>query len=318
MRIFPHCFPCYLEQTIRTAKVSGASEAKIREALKKVARFLSEVEEESIPVSSRYIYDVVMALTGVEDPYRELKKRSNSLAKSLAEKILPLEGGLEEYCKFAVFGNTIDFGTPLGAALAESIESEFHGFMESPFAVSVVGKVENMLREEANLVLYFLDNAGEIVFDKVLIDFISSNYDVEVVPVVRSAPIINDALYEDAQEVGLTDNYKVLKTGLDLPGFVPHLEDSFFSRYIEKYGMEVKERFFEEYREVMSLWEKASFVISKGQGNFEGIYGAHRESDPPVVFLLRAKCVPVASVLGVEVGDAVCVDDVYLKESGNG
>ncbi len=307
MRVFPECFPCYLEQTIRTAKFSGASRTQIMEALKEVAFFLSRLKDESIPVSSRYIYDVVSKITGVEDPYREQKKKSNTMAREIVSRVLPVGDGLEAYCKFAVFGNTIDFGTPLGAALAENIDEELHSFMAEPFALSRVDVMEDLLRK-GELVLYFLDNAGEIVFDKVLIDFISEEYRVEVVPVVRSAPIINDALYEDAQEVGLTQKYRVLTTGLDLAGFVPHLDEAFFNRYGDK-----KELFLAQYREVMDVWRKASLIISKGQGNFEGIYGSKRKGDPPVAFLLRAKCIPVASVLSVEVGEAVCVDLDYLE-----
>jgi len=176
--------------------------------------------------------------------------------------------------RLAATGNVID----LGIGVAFDIEREVEKALETPFAVDDFAKFEEDLKRARKL-LYIGDNAGEIVFDKVLIEEIHKVGDYQVIFVVRGGPCINDALREDAEEVGMDEVAKVIDTGSDGIG-IPWKEVS------------------EEFREAFL---EADLRISKGQGNFETLNGRPE----PIYFVLKAKCEAVARELGVRYGDVV-------------
>jgi len=53
--------------------------------------------------------------------------------------------------------------------------------------------------------------------------------------------------------------------------------------------------------EFLERFEKADLVISKGQGNYEGLSGVDRT----IFFLLRAKCMVIAHNTGVQLNDFI-------------
>jgi uncharacterized protein with ATP-grasp and redox domains len=126
---------------------------------------------------------------------------------------------------------------------------------------------------QADSILYLFDNAGEIAFDRLLLELLPLE---RVVGVVKPSPIINDATLEDARACGITDMIPVVDTGSDAPGAV--LADC-------------GEEFLRHYR-------RADLILAKGQGNYEAL--SHTEKD--AFFLLKAKCSVVASDLGCPVG----------------
>ncbi|MBN1361800.1 MAG: DUF89 family protein, partial [Sedimentisphaerales bacterium] len=125
----------------------------------------------------------------------------------------------------------------------------------------------------AETILYLGDNAGEIVFDRLLIEQMPLE---KVTFVVRGSPILNDALLADAQAVGLTDLIDVIDNGADAPGTI-----------LEGCSKAFRRRF-----------EKADLVISKGQGNYETL----SDVDKDIFFLLRPKCAVLARHLNCELG----------------
>jgi uncharacterized protein with ATP-grasp and redox domains len=130
--------------------------------------------------------------------------------------------------------------------------------------------------DRAGSILYLFDNAGEIAFDRLLLDMLPLD---RVVGAVKSAPIINDATMEDARSCGVTELIQVVTTGSDAPGAV--LEDC-------------NEAFLDRF------WH-ADLVLAKGQGNYEAL----SHMDRNVFFLLKAKCSVVAEDLGCPVGTMI-------------
>jgi uncharacterized protein with ATP-grasp and redox domains len=132
----------------------------------------------------------------------------------------------------------------------------------------------------ARSILYLGDNAGEIVFDKVLIE--SLPYRDKITYVVRGEPVLNDVTMHDAEEVGLCGLVEVIDNGSDAPGTI--LEDC---------SPEFRGRF-----------AAADLVVSKGQGNYESLSCVpHRQ----VCFLFLMKCAAVAADAGGKVGDLAVV-----------
>ncbi|MDX9903797.1 MAG: ARMT1-like domain-containing protein, partial [Bacteroidales bacterium] len=146
------------------------------------------------------------------------------------------------------------------------------------------GRMREELRK-AQRVLYIGDNAGEIVFDKLLITEMSHP---GLTFSVRGAPAINDATMEDAEYVGMTGVTRVISSGYDAPTTVVSRSGDVFRRY----------------------YEDADLIISKGQGNLEGLIGEH---DRRIYFLLMVKCDVIAEYLGVKKGSYVVYNDVIAK-----
>jgi uncharacterized protein with ATP-grasp and redox domains len=137
----------------------------------------------------------------------------------------------------------------------------------------------------ARSILYLADNAGEIVFDRLLIERLPAG---RVTVVVRGAPVINDATRADAQVAGLDRIAEIIDNGSDAPGTV--LEDC---------SAQFRERF-----------ESADVIIAKGQGNFETLSAAGAN----ICFLLKIKCPVLATHTGIELGTQALIH----RERGRG
>ncbi|HIP42932.1 MAG TPA: DUF89 family protein [Aquifex aeolicus] len=120
----------------------------------------------------------------------------------------------------------------------------------------------------ANSIFIIGDNAGEIVFDKILVKTLK-NLGKEVIYGVRGKPILNDATMEDAREISMTRFCKVIDNGSDKVG--TWLEDCS--------------------QEFIKVFYNADIVISKGQANFETLNNVERD----IFFLLVVKCNPIAN-----------------------
>jgi len=129
--------------------------------------------------------------------------------------------------------------------------------------------------------MYLADNAGEVVFDRLLIEELVEELGKQVNYVVRDKPVINDALIEDALFFGINRTAKVISSGSDAPGTL--------LKYCSP--------------EFIRLYQKAELIISKGQGNYEALSG----EDRPIFFLFRVKCPVIAEDVGCNVGDMILV-----------
>jgi uncharacterized protein with ATP-grasp and redox domains len=233
---------------------------------------------QSPPAMAQKIHRIIRKLTANPDPYRQVKQRFNRLAMEmypdLKERVETSADPFETAVRFAVAGNIIDFGV---SAVLERIQVE-KSIVES-LAEPLDMKVLEELRKAATRakdILYLGDNAGEIFFDKLLIEQLPCK---DITFVVKACPIINDATIEDAQAAGLTEMVKVIDNGSDAPGTI--LEDC---------SDEFRKRF-----------DEADLVIAKGQGNYETL----NDIDKEVFFVLRAKCPVIARHLGCEVGEMI-------------
>jgi uncharacterized protein with ATP-grasp and redox domains len=155
------------------------------------------------------------------------------------------------------------------------VKAEIERALSGTLAIDDTPALREALRA-AKSVLYVLDNAGEIVLDRLLVEQMKRK---DVTCVVRAAPVLNDVTLDDAVAVGLDKIARVVDPGVPMLGLVLNLASA-----------ELQDRF-----------RDADLVIAKGQANFETLCDADRE----VYFLLRAKCPVVARALGVSVGAAV-------------
>ena len=265
------CIPCFMRQALQTSRLATTDERLQEKSLKAVAKYLSEIDFRLTPPQIGHkVHEIIRRETENEDPYFRLKKRDNDLAIKFMENFTVSENILESAIKLAIVGNIVDYG----AIESKDIDFKFNELMRKDFAVNDFVKFKKDLSKSENIV-YLADNAGELVFDKFLIkQFKGKNITVYV----KGGPILNDALIMDAEYVGLDKLCKIDYLGNGVKGTGPERWEKSFRKKLEK----------------------ADLVISKGQGNYEGL------SDVAgIYFLLMAKCPQIAEKIGVELKSLV-------------
>lgn len=269
------CFPCFVDQALRAGRMATDDEQKIKRLLDEVAMVLKDIRLESTPPETgRLIYQKVKKITGNGDPYRKIKRENTlkalTLYPSLKRTVEASDDRLLAAIRLAIAGNVMDFG----ASKDFDIEAEINEVFQRSFAIFDRAEFRDHL-SKAQRVLFIADNAGECVFDRLLIEELKK----PVTYVVRGAPVVNDATCEDAQQAGVHKVAEIMSSGTDAPGTLLATCS----------------------REFRELYERSTFIISKGQGNYEALCGEKR----PIFFFLKAKCHVIAEDLGVNPGDIV-------------
>jgi uncharacterized protein with ATP-grasp and redox domains len=266
---------CLFQQALRAAKLATEDELVQRDILNQLAVAMPEFPDGTVPIEvACRIQGIISHATGIADPYRQLKRQYNDVALALVSELQPLVSKAEDpllmAIRLAIAGNIVDFGVDNSFSLEQAVQES----LTVDFAINDYPEFQTQL-ETANTILYLGDNTGEIVFDKLLVEELL-HLGKQVTFAVRGNPVINDATLEDARYVGLTQLVEVITPGGTLPGTLLSEASPEFQR----------------------LFQSADLVISKGQGNFEGLSEVSR----PIFFLLKAKCTPIAKALGVAPG----------------
>jgi len=289
MRTYLDCIPCFYRQALDTARIAGADEIKQKQILDKVSQLIPDFPlEASPPEMGREIYNLVREMSGVKDPFKEIKENNNRLALKLYPKLKQEVNNSEDRLltavRLSIIGNIIDYGAKSSLNVEEEINNLFQGNFttknENSETMFKYKKFKEALNK-VNSIIYLADNAGEVVFDRLLIEELVKELGKEVIYVVKDKPIINDALIEDAIFCGINEVAKIISSGSDAPGT------------LLKYCT----------GEFIRLFQKAELIISKGQGNYEAL----SEEDRPIFFLFRAKCPVIAKHIGCNLGNMVLV-----------
>jgi hypothetical protein len=269
------CIPCFVRQALNAAKMVSADLAVHERILREVLLWVGEMTlEEPPPLMGQRIRRRLREMTGVEDPYRAAKDHQNQMAQNLLSelrtKIEAAPDPLAMAVRLAIAGNVIDMGVN-GDITEAGVRQAIQCALEKPFS----GDWEAFCQAAASArrILYLADNAGEIVFDRLLIEQLSP---ARVTLAVRGAPVLNDATLADARAVGLHEIVEVIDNGSDVAGTMLNECSSGF----------------------LKCFTEADLIVAKGQGNFETL------SDEPrnIFFLFKAKCSVIAAHAGVPVG----------------
>lgn len=272
------CLHCLMRQAVNTVRLATSDPELQREVIDRTAAWIQEADLARSPAAvSTVVYRIVSDVTGVADPYAEIKESTNRealrLAPALTRMIAAAADPLDVALHVAVAGNVIDVG--IGHDF--DIERDVEDIVRTPFAKDDVDDFRAELVEGRRM-LYLGDNSGEIVFDRLLIEYLLKQ-GLDVTFVVKSGPIINDATMLDADAVGISDLVPVIETGSDDIGVDFHHISG----------------------DMRDALEGADLILAKGHGNFESCVGAPYN----LYFLLKAKCDVVAGALGVRMGDIV-------------
>ena len=280
MKISYECGPCFLRQAKEALDLSTDDEALKMEIMGDIFKFLSGNFESGTNSNSTgsAMHKMIIERTGCRDPYYNEKIQGNEIALRYlpeVEKILRDDDSLENYVKISIIGNILDFGA---FTLDDDIESVIRQSLKKDLVIKDVEEFEKALKTN-DKVLYLVDNTGEIVFDKLLLNKIK-DYDLDITIAVKSQPILHDATKKEALEAGLDEFGEIVEIGCGTVGYV----DSEIS---------------DEFREIFNSHK---FIISKGMGNYEGLTEIDLQ-DKDVFFLLCAKCNTISKDIGVNLHD---------------
>ena len=282
IKVYYNCGPCFLRQAKEAIELSTDDEELKFKLIQDVLSYLGEnfSKDLSSNATGTRIHQYIKKETGCFDPYFNQKKEGNEIALSLMPKVretLKDDDSLEAYVKIAIVGNILDFGT---FNLGTEFESMISEGLKKELAINEIDKFEEALNKY-DKVLYLVDNTGEIVFDKLLLEKIME-YDVDITVAVKERPILNDACMEEALEAGLDELADLITTGSDSVGVV----ESMIS---------------DEFKEILM---NSPFVISKGMGNYEGLTEMNFKGQD-VFVLLCTKCPAISKELGIPEGSHV-------------
>ena len=281
MKTFLDCIPCFLRQTLEAARIATDDESIHEQVLRDVLDLIKHLDlHQSPPAMSRRIHQHIRELVENPDPYCKLKKKHNQLAlqlyAELGSTVRHSANPLETAMRLAIAGNIIDLG--VNASVSDhDISRTIEQSLTEPFNHAAVEQLR-IDADNARDILYLADNAGEIVFDRLLIEQLPMK---KITVAVKGFPIINDATMPDAVTAGLTEIVNVIDNGSDAPGTILEIcSDAFVSRF-----------------------KQADLIIAKGQGNYETL----SDIDKNMYFILKAKCPVVASDLGCPIGQMVLI-----------
>lgn len=271
------CYACLTKAFTSLLEEHEHNEEKREKQTREFLSFLSSAPAGLIaPEVARLNQYKMKEILGIEDPYKEIKFLSNKYLldkyEYFQELITNASNAYDTAIRLAIAGNIIDYAANPDFDLEGTINKVLKGKFGINDSLLLKEKISN-----AKHILYLADNAGEIVMDKL---FLAHLNHPNITYVVRHAPVINDVTLEDVKQTEIDKYAKVITNGYDAPSTVLN---------------KCSEEFLQHYN-------NADVIISKGQGNYEGLIDV---KDDRIFFLMMVKCNMVADRLGTTKGSFV-------------
>lgn len=261
------CAQCLMKRHVDAARPLGDDETATKFAKGLMEAFLSLPEGADSCQIGPAVTKLYADLYGLEgDRYLEEKVASNAFAMERLPKIYaqieqakdPVYAALQ----LSILGNYLDFAALAGKVRFEDLER----MLEQAENYDLSGPHYDRFLQELKTAKSFVlitDNAGEVVFDRVLAETIHRFYpEVNITFLVRGGPANNDALREDADIVGIP--FPVEDSGLCVGGTPLH---------------QISEK-------ARILLQNADMILAKGMGNTESLYNCGL----PVYYAFLVKC----------------------------
>jgi damage-control phosphatase, subfamily I len=287
VRTWPDCVPCMLTMTMGVARRTMPDDEQVKALMESVVHgpLSEDVFQRFTPEVVRDIWVMVQKATGDFDPLRREKERQNraalglypaarAYAEAAADPLLAV-------LKLCIGGNMLDAMVGVEASPAEAMLGQLDALAISS------REVETLRRrlEGADRVVWFTDNCGEIVFDRLFLEYAIPRFDLKVTVVTKTVPTVNDATLADAVAVGLD---RVADTVIE-NGILEPLPSTDMRKVSAR---------------VRALVEGADLVVSKGVDNYE-LLSEDDELAGKTTFLIHGKCRPMYGRHSVEPGGLI-------------
>jgi uncharacterized protein with ATP-grasp and redox domains len=279
MKIHDRCYDCLLHRIEYECRLSTPDEGKIDRVLSECRALLDA--HRGLPRAASLVASAAhhraYEILGDPDPYRAIKEASTEEAARACRAVRSGLGTFRDYALASVIANTFDYGVS-SHRVTDDFRTFFRDEFRKGFCIDDTGRMANLAEE----IVYFTDNAGEIVFDRLFIGFLSGTGS-RVTVAVKGAPILNDATLGDAERAGLHRFARVTHTGsgdigVDLAKIPGDLREAI---------------------------DRCTLIIAKGMANYEALteYGGL----PPTAYLMAVKCPTIAESVGVPEGSLVAL-----------
>jgi uncharacterized protein with ATP-grasp and redox domains len=278
VKVEAECAACLLSRATAETYYATTNPALRFRTIKEVIKLLNrEFRPTTVPADIGTKRDrLIKELTGSKDPYKRSKRMSNEkamklfpYAKKLVEKGNTQQERFKKACLCAIVGNILEFDIPGHRFSFKTLTKSFRDAAKDLIVDDVDEAYE--LAKKAKSVLFLADNAGEIVFDTLLVEQLK-NMGLMVTYVVKGGPVLNDATLDDIGPAGMDRMAdRIVTTGTDAVGLLPK---------------EVSEEF-------LKVYEDAELVFAKGMGYAETL--TELKLTKPHLLLFRTKCNPVAN-----------------------
>jgi uncharacterized protein with ATP-grasp and redox domains len=283
MLIQPDCIPCILNMSINAIRKLPLNDTAVKDLYSDILTIpgLRGIDwkltsPEIIEIVMRKITDAVKDPDPFHKEKSDLNKRVIKIYPFLSNLVAESSDPLYTAAKISILGNSIDFMMPGGTDALEDfiIEKLDTSISKDEFTVF------HQQLQKIKRVIYFGDNCGEIVFDKLFIKTIKNQYNIDFVYVVRSMPTLNDATFKEAMDVGLEQVATVIDNGIDgpLPGTI-----------LKRCSPQVKE-----------IVNRSDLIISKGGGNFDSLEEEIGKLKTNITFMLLSKCHPYNNYFNID------------------
>jgi uncharacterized protein with ATP-grasp and redox domains len=288
LKVEIECASCIIHRGCLETQEATKDSALQFKAISALLEFLNrEFNPNAVPAYLGTERDrIIKRVTGNRDPYKERKRISNQKALEtlpFAQRIVLEEkksaARFRKACLCSIVGNIIEFDIPDHSFEFDELRQLIQN-AEKDLAIDDIPKIFD-LAQKSKGILFLTDNAGEIVFDTLLIQELKK-LGAHVIVAVKGDAVLNDATMEDAKLVGMHEIAdKIITTGTDVVGLC-----------LQKCS-----------KEFLKFYEEADFVIAKGMGYAETL--TETSLKQPHALLMRTKCHPVANYFGVKIGKNV-------------
>lgn len=286
------CIKCLIKAQMDCINGNASCETKVDFLFS----FFRLLEEKSKALKTAELFHEATVLRkkyfGITQDFKIEKEYSNQLVleleKQIKTKILLSNNPIYTAFKYALVGNIIDFAVIPSMSLCETLINEIYSVV-SGLNLEKTDIFSDFLEEmsRSKKIVYITDNCGEIVFDRLFIEELKKIYKIDVTVIARGSDVINDATSRDLQLIGFEKHAKILSNGTPFAGTV-----------LEKITAEAK-----------SEIERADLIISKGQGNFETLYGCGYN----VYYAFLCKCTKLCEQFEVAKNTGVFIKET-IKE----
>lgn len=270
------CVSCMLRSRINQFPEDASEEQKV-EYMLQVLNILGDMKDQHGPtLATCRIIELQNEMFGSSQNYSELKMRFNQFVMDkesyLRKNIEQAEDPFKRAIQYGIVGNLIDF-IVMDSVDEHRLEKMFLEASNYSLDEATYQSLKHDV-QSARKIAVLLDNCGEIVVDKLMIEVLKQiNPNAQITAVVRGEEILNDATMEDAVQVGLTDVVNVIGNGTHIPGTCLQFVSA----------------------ETKTVIEDADVILSKGQGNFETLQGY----DKNIYYIFLCKCEMIAEMFGV-------------------
>lgn len=278
MKSVPNCLECTEDAAMRTLSLLEISQEEKKRIIEEIKNYLANVSLDLSPMEISFgTNEIIQNETGIRDPLKKIKTQANKDAEELTKNVKKIIQESDDIflssIKTAIAGNIIDFVYRSDYNLTQTIQDVFN---KEPF-INYYSLLKQKMQEARNITL-LVDNAGEIIFDKILIETINNLFNIESINIVaKKFPFSNDITITEIEKLGFCSMDNIKCTSVN---------------------NKTNNNYLEEIKRNISL---SDLVISKGQGNFELLY----DHDLGIFFLFIVKCKIVADILNANKGDII-------------